>query len=353
MASNLTVLDRVDRKPETGKTTVTVHPIVLLSVVDHYNRACRGTKNRAVGVLLGSWKENDTLDVSNSFAVPFEEDAKSPDVWFLDHDYLVNMYNMFRKVNAKERIVGWYHTGPKLRPSDIKIQELLTRYVAHPVMVIIDPNPTTLGLPTKAYYSVEEIHDDGTPSTRTFEHIASEMGAEEVEEVGVEHLLRDITNLGISGSLSHRLQHQLASVKGLYGHLKEIEEYLSLVAAGKLPINHAVLYHLQDIFNLLPDLDASALSAALTTATSDQLLVVYLASLLRSTIALHNLLDNKIENLDAEKKAAEKEEKEKEKKEKEEKAKADKAKEQAEKETHGGGDDSTKKQGDKKESSDA
>lgn len=68
MASNLTVLDRLDRKPETGKTTVVVHPIVLLSVVDHYKRACSGSKNRAVGVLLGSWKENNFLDISNSFA---------------------------------------------------------------------------------------------------------------------------------------------------------------------------------------------------------------------------------------------------------------------------------------------
>jgi hypothetical protein len=51
-----------------GATTVTVHPLVLLSVVDHYNRACKGTKNRAVGVLLGSWKGPKTLDISNSFA---------------------------------------------------------------------------------------------------------------------------------------------------------------------------------------------------------------------------------------------------------------------------------------------
>eukprot|EP00043_Microstomoeca_roanoka_P020851 m.254275 g.254275 ORF g.254275 m.254275 type:complete len:341 (-) comp17858_c0_seq1:373-1395(-) len=309
MSSSLTVLDRVDRRPTAGDTTVVVHPIVLLSVVDHYNRACSGTKNRAVGVLLGAWKGNNTLDITNSFAVPFEEDPKSPSVWFLDHDYLVNMYNMFRKVNAKERIVGWYHTGPKLRPSDIKIQDLMSRYVAHPVLVIIDPNPTMVGLPTKAYFAVEEVHDDGTPTSKTFEHIASEMGAEEVEEVGVEHLLRDITNLGITGSLSHRLQHQLSSVKGLYRHLKDIEEYLSLVAEGKLPINHSVLYHLQDIFNLLPDLDAEALSQALTAVTSDQLLVVYLASLLRSTIALHNLINNKIENIEAEQKSAQKEEK--------------------------------------------
>ena len=31
---------------------------------------------------------------------------------------------------------------------------------------------------------------DGTPTTRTFEHVGSEIGAEEAEEVGVEHLLR-------------------------------------------------------------------------------------------------------------------------------------------------------------------
>ena len=41
-------------------------------------------------------------------------------MWFLDHEYLENMYAMFKKVNAKERIVGWYHTGPKLHPNDIK-----------------------------------------------------------------------------------------------------------------------------------------------------------------------------------------------------------------------------------------
>lgn len=31
---------------------------------------------------------------------------------------------------------------------------------------------------------------DGTPPIKTFEHVPSEIGAEEAEEVGVEHLLR-------------------------------------------------------------------------------------------------------------------------------------------------------------------
>ena len=32
--------------------------------------------------------------------VPFDEDEKDPSVWFLDHDYLENMYGMFKKVNG-------------------------------------------------------------------------------------------------------------------------------------------------------------------------------------------------------------------------------------------------------------
>jgi 26S proteasome regulatory subunit N8 len=33
---------------------------------------------------------------------------------------------------------------------------------------------------------------DGTPPIKTFEHVPSEIGAEEAEEVGVEHLLRSV-----------------------------------------------------------------------------------------------------------------------------------------------------------------
>lgn len=48
---------------------VVVHPLVLLSVVDHFNRVSK-TQNvkRVVGVLLGSMKPDKTLDIANSFA---------------------------------------------------------------------------------------------------------------------------------------------------------------------------------------------------------------------------------------------------------------------------------------------
>ena len=211
------------------------------------------------------------------------------------------MYAMFKKVNARERIVGWYHTGPKLNQNDISINELIRKYCQNSVLVIIDAKPKDLGLPTEAYIAVEEVHDDGSPTSKTFEHVLSEIGAEEAEEVGVEHLLRDIKDTTL-GTLSQRVTNQLMGLKGLESQIDSIRKYLDLVGNNKLPINHPIIYLLQDIFNLLPNTSSELFVKSTFVKTNDQMLVVYLASLVRSVIALHNLINNKITNRDAEKK---------------------------------------------------
>jgi hypothetical protein len=35
--------------------------------------------------------------------VPFDEEEKEKEVWFLDHEYLEIMHTMFRKVNGKQK----------------------------------------------------------------------------------------------------------------------------------------------------------------------------------------------------------------------------------------------------------
>jgi 26S proteasome regulatory subunit N8 len=168
------------------------------------------------------------------------------------------------------------------------------------------------------------VHDDGTPTTKTFEHVPSEIGAEEAEEVGVEHLLRDIKDTSV-GTLSQRVTNQLMGLKGLYSQLQEIHSYLEKVSASQLPINHQIIYHLQDIFNLLPDVNLQSFVKSVYVKTNDQMLVVYLASLIRSIIALHNLINNKVQNRDAEKnEGKEKEPKDKKKDETKEKGDGDK-----------------------------
>eukprot|EP01098_Paradermamoeba_levis_P008918 TRINITY_DN3680_c0_g1_i4.p1 TRINITY_DN3680_c0_g1~~TRINITY_DN3680_c0_g1_i4.p1 ORF type:complete len:326 (+),score=118.20 TRINITY_DN3680_c0_g1_i4:135-1112(+) len=282
-------------------TSITVHPLVLLSTVDHYYRVAKDTKKRVVGILLGEVHKGK-VDVTNSYAVPFEEDPRIPSIWFLDHNFHENMFAMFKKVNANEHVVGWYSTGPKIRPNDLDIHEVIRKYTPNPAFVIIDVQPQELGIPTKAYVTVEELKEDGKTTQMEFKHIPSDIGAFEAEEVGVEHLLRDIKDTTIS-TLATRVNDKLLALKSLHSHLTEMNEYLDKVSAKKLPINHTIINQYQDIFNLLLNLNSDELLRSFTVKTNDMMLVIYLASLIRSVIALHNLINNKLANREVERKA--------------------------------------------------
>ena len=82
---------------------------------------------------------------------------------------------------------------------------------------------------------------------------------------------------------------------------------------GDLPVNHAILGNLQDVFNLLPNLsnptatpqangtenqqtENTELARAMSIKTNDQLMAIYLSSLIRAITAFHDLIDNKIQN---------------------------------------------------------
>lgn len=108
-------------------------------------------------------------------------------------------------------------------------------------------------------------------------------------------MLRDIKD-STTTTLSTRISNQLASLRGLQSRLLEIRDYLKSVSSGTLPVNHQIVYHLQDTLNLLPDLDDPAKTQSFTSNTNDQLLVVYLSTLARAVIALHALVDNKAAN---------------------------------------------------------
>ena len=164
---------------------------------------------------------------------------------------------------------------------------------------------------------------DGTTTSKTFVHTPSTIEAEEAEEIGVEHLLRDIRDVAV-GTLSTRITSQLSSLQGLHLRLQDIGKYLQKVLDGDLPVNHAILGNLQDVFNLLPNLSTppatskdlatvngmvngsvgmtggssgnTELSHAMSVKTNDQLMSIYLSSLIRSITAFHDLIDNKIQN---------------------------------------------------------
>jgi len=83
---------------------------------------------------------------------------------------------------AKERILGFYSTGPRLREADLDISDLLSSYAESPLLLICEVQvyasgpdkfcmsghhfltwtvlqPKEMGLPTTAYYPKEQIRE--------------------------------------------------------------------------------------------------------------------------------------------------------------------------------------------------
>lgn len=109
----------------------------------------------------------------------------------------------------------------------------------------------------------------------------------------MEHLLRDINDPSVS-SLAAQVKHKMTALSGLQDRLEEMKKYLENVLADKVPVNHQILYNMQKVFNLLPNLNVDKLVKSMLVKSNDMSMVVYLSSMIRCTIALHDLVNNKI-----------------------------------------------------------
>ena len=61
---------------------------------------------------------------------------------------------------ARENIIGWYSTGPRLRPADLDINGLICKYCTDPILVICEVKVCSSGQPPVAGHSRAQLADD-------------------------------------------------------------------------------------------------------------------------------------------------------------------------------------------------
>lgn len=57
---------------------------------------------------------------------------------------------------------------------------------------------------------------------------------------------------------------------------------------------------MQDIFNLLPNLNLDTMISSFSVKSNDYMYVLYVSSLIKSIIALHSLINNRVHNKETE-----------------------------------------------------
>ena len=271
---------------------VTVHPIVLLSIADHHNRVINNNQKRVIGVLLGDIYKG-TVNVLQSYAIPFDEDPEDPSVIFVDTNFIEDMYTLHRKVTLKESIVGWYSSQSTICPNDLDIHKIMTRFTPNPIFITTDVDASDPHeIPVTAFLGAERVRPDGKPIVTSFINLPTTVEFLEVEEIGVEHLLRDIKDVDMS-EIGTTLINSVNGLAALENRLGMISNYLKDVIDGKLPIENEINGIIQSIFNLLPNIELKETNDALNVKSDDSQFMIFISQLCRAVVALHDLVNER------------------------------------------------------------
>lgn len=270
---------------------VAVHPLVLLSIADHHNRVTEdNVTKRVIGILLGDFYRG-TINVLQCFAVPFEEDPNDPTVWYVDTNFIEDMYTLNRKVTLKERIVGWYSSKSTISTNDLDIHNLMRRFTPTPVFITTDVGATDPHeIPVAAYMGAERVKPDGTPIVTSFQNVPTIVDFLEVEEIGVEHLLRDIKDVDMS-EIGTTLTDSVHGLAALEHRLQNIYAYFQEVIEGKLPCDNEIIGIVQSIFNLLPNLELKETNESLNSKSDESAFMVFMTQICRTVVSLHELVN--------------------------------------------------------------
>ncbi|CAC5421639.1 eukaryotic translation initiation factor 3 subunit F-like [Mytilus californianus] len=261
-----------------------VHPVVLFSIIDSYERRNEDAK-RVIGTLLGIY-DKGSLEVTNCFAVPHNE---SEDEVAADLEYARNMYELHRKVNASEVIVGWYSTGNEVSEHSVLIHEYYTRESKNPVHLTVDTSLKSSKMDIKAYVS-STIGVPGKTMGTMFTPVQVEMIAYEPERVGVDLIQKGKHNPKRTVQMVSDLTQVSRACSSLKDKLAITQEYIEDILANKIPADSNVGRFLMDLMDSVPQIDKDEFDTMLNASMKDLLMVVYLANLTKAQLALNEKL---------------------------------------------------------------
>merc|ERR1712154_638484 len=261
-----------------------LHPVVLFSIIDSYERRNEDAK-RVIGTLLGT-VERGVVEVTNCFAVPHNE---SDDEVAVDIEYARNMFELHKKVNVAEVIVGWFSTGWEVSVHSVLIHDYYSRETKNPIHLTCDTFVRGGKMSIKGYHSTT-IGVPGKTTGTMFTPVQVETIVYDPEQVGVETLQKGKYNSKRLVQLSSDLKRVETSSRWLREMLTHVTQYVDDVLAGKITSDNSTGRFLLDLVTSVPRIEAEQFDGMLNSNMKDLLMVVYLANLTKTQLALNEKL---------------------------------------------------------------
>ena len=126
-----------------SKIIAQVHPLVIMNVADHCNRAMyiEPKQSRNLGVLLGK-QEGKTIEIINTVEIAFKHELAKI---VIDEAFLKRRLDAYKKMFPNLDCLGWYSTGvAQVRDApedeDFHLQESISRHCENPIYLIMNVN---------------------------------------------------------------------------------------------------------------------------------------------------------------------------------------------------------------------
>ncbi|XP_045478928.1 eukaryotic translation initiation factor 3 subunit F-1 [Harmonia axyridis] len=266
---------------------VKVHPVVLFQIVDAFERR-NADSQRVIGTLLGTL-EKGVVEVTNCFCVPHKEYDDQVEA---ELSYAMDIYDLNRKVNSTEVIVGWWATGHEVTNHSSVIHEYYSRECNNPVHVTVDTSLQGGRMGLKAYVCVQLGVPNGKQGSM-FTPIPVDVTCYDPEVFALQLCQKTMGPSSNRPRQTHPVQ-DLAQVaeagSKMSGLLDQVLSYVEDVLAGRTKPDNAVGRSLLDLVNSVPHMTNEQFSEMFNSNVKDLLMVITLSQLIKTQLQLNEKL---------------------------------------------------------------
>lgn len=265
---------------------VKVHPVVLFQIVDAFERR-NADSYRVIGTLLGS-SDKGIVEVTNCFCVPHKEYDDQVEA---ELSYAMDVYDLNRRVNSSEAIVGWWATGHEVTNHSSVIHEYYSRECVNPIHLTVDTSLQGGRMGLKAYVCV----NFGVPNGKQgcmFTAIPVEILCYDPEVFGIQLCQKAIGPSGRPRNVnpSMDLTHVAEAGNKMGVLLDQVLAYVEDVLAERQPPNNEVGRSLLHLVNSVPHMTNEQFSEMFNSNVKDLLMVITLSQLIKTQLQLNEKL---------------------------------------------------------------
>ncbi|XP_066140131.1 eukaryotic translation initiation factor 3 subunit F-1 [Euwallacea fornicatus] len=265
---------------------VKVHPVVLYQIVDAYERR-NADSYRVIGTLLGT-SDKGIVEVTNCFCVPHKEYDDQVEA---ELSYAMDVYDLNRRVNSSEAIVGWWATGHEVTNHSSVIHEYYSRECINPVHLTVDTSLQGGRMGLKAYICV----NFGVPNGKQgcmFTPISVEIQCYDPEVFGIQLCQKAIGPSGRAWKINPAMDLQQVAEAGskMGSLLDQVLSYVEDVLADRVPANNEVGRKLLHLVNSVPHMTSEQFSEMFNSNVKDLLMVITLSQLIKTQLQLNEKL---------------------------------------------------------------